>query len=340
MFLKKISIIVPVYNMEKYLERCLESLIKQDFKENEYEIIIVNDGSIDNSKNIIKGYCENHTNIRLIEQKNAGVSIARNVGLKYAQSEYVWFVDSDDWIAANCLRSLVAVLDENNLDMFCVGPSIPYKDNFKDDYDKEKSLSKIFSGRNWLLDGGYPIGIWSYIYKKSFLDEYDLKNKNGVYCQDEEFTPRAIYYATRIMLLNNFSVYSYFIREGSITMSISEKHVFDKLEIAASLKSFSELQVDISDIGVQNFFLKKSYHLFMSGLNSMLKLVDNHDMYLEYINRAKRHELYPVKYSGDDIKERLLIVIINMAPYYYFNLKKCLKVILLDNKSVTSAGII
>ena len=102
--MKKLSIIIPVYNVENYVGKCLESCLNQDIPKNEYEIIVVNDGTKDNSVQVIEKYITPENNIRLIHRKNGGLSAARNTGLKEAKGEYVWFVDSDDWIENNVLN--------------------------------------------------------------------------------------------------------------------------------------------------------------------------------------------------------------------------------------------
>lgn len=99
----KLSIIIPIYNVEKYLRVCLDSCLKQDVPKSSYEIITVNDGSPDSCDKIIEEYYTKFPNIRVITQKNSGLSVARNNGLNIARGEYVWFVDSDDYITTNCL---------------------------------------------------------------------------------------------------------------------------------------------------------------------------------------------------------------------------------------------
>lgn len=97
-----LSIIVSVYNAEKYLETCLESLLNQDIDKSMYEIICVNDGSTDGSFAILKEYEKQYDNVVLIDKENEGVSIARNIGLEKARGDYVWFIDADDWVARQC----------------------------------------------------------------------------------------------------------------------------------------------------------------------------------------------------------------------------------------------
>ena len=112
----KLSIIVPVYNVEKYLDECLMSLTKQNFIKGEHEIICVNDGSTDESEKILDRYCQNYDYFVKVNKENGGVSTARNLGLSLAQGEYLVFVDSDDMVAENAFIPLVEICDKENLD--------------------------------------------------------------------------------------------------------------------------------------------------------------------------------------------------------------------------------
>lgn len=116
-----LSFIVPVYNVEQYLDECLRSLVNQDIPPDDYEIICINDGSTDGSLKTLQSYAQRHQNIRVIDKVNEGVSVARNVGLDKARGEYIWMVDSDDFIAANCLGSIKARIIENHLERLKIG---------------------------------------------------------------------------------------------------------------------------------------------------------------------------------------------------------------------------
>ncbi len=114
----KLSIIIPIYNVEKFLPACLDSLYQQDLAESDYEIVCVIDGATDGSREVVEEYAKKHTNILLVEQENRGVSAARNNGLRRASGEYVWFVDGDDMIAPNCIGRICAELDKYQADIF------------------------------------------------------------------------------------------------------------------------------------------------------------------------------------------------------------------------------
>ncbi len=117
----RLSIILPVYNVAKFIPDCLDSLLCQDIPKSDYEIICVDDGSPDNSVEVIKSYQEKNDNIRLVSQENAGVSTARNNGIALAKGKYVWFVDPDDYIQANCLSAILSNLEKNDADLCEIG---------------------------------------------------------------------------------------------------------------------------------------------------------------------------------------------------------------------------
>lgn len=113
----KLSIILPVYNVENFIADCFDSLLNQDLDKSEYEIICVDDGSPDNSYKVIEEYQSRNENIRLIRQQNGGVSTARNNGLKEANGKYVWYIDPDDYILPNCLKKIISAMEEHDADV-------------------------------------------------------------------------------------------------------------------------------------------------------------------------------------------------------------------------------
>ena len=140
----KLSIILPVYNVEKFLPACLDSIYNQDIAEDEFEIIAVIDGSPDNSKAVLFDYSKAHKNIKVIEQENSGVSVARNNGLIHATGKYVWFIDPDDLIVKNCFKKIYESLEEYNADVF----ELDY-DTCEEDYIYEgKQMAFNIDGEN------------------------------------------------------------------------------------------------------------------------------------------------------------------------------------------------
>ena len=143
----KLSIIIPVYNIEKYIGRCIESCLKQDIPINEYELLIIDDGSQDDSMTIVRQYAHQYCNIRYIEQTNAGPSVARNRGILEAKGEYLWFIDGDDDIQENTLKRLSETAISKAVDILGFDINVIEKDKITITYphhaDKDKSHADV-----------------------------------------------------------------------------------------------------------------------------------------------------------------------------------------------------
>lgn len=316
-----ISFIVPVYNTKDYVLRCLKSLLNQDIRKEDYEVLVIIDGSPDDSFEIVSKFAENYNNIRIIQQENKGLSETRNIGLKNINSEYVWFIDSDDWITEFCLSELIHIMSENKLDMFGIAPSIPYQSDFKKIFNKKESLSKILTGKDRLLSGDYVIGVWSYIFRLQFLLKNNLWFMKGVYFEDEEFIPRALFYAQKVMMLTHFSVYSYFIRENSITKTYSEKTIYDKLLVAKSLYNFSNKSDVRLDKKLSVIFYRKAVNIVLAGINE-IKANKAGIKYLNaYLKQAKNAEMYPFDSKNTKWKTKILLEAWNHFPTLCYKIK-------------------
>lgn len=227
-----------MYNVEKFLPKCVLSCENQDISKNEYEIVCVNDGSPDNSLQIAETLALQYPNIKVISQPNGGLSAARNTGLINAKGEYVWFVDSDDWIEENCLGRIVSKLS-NNLDVL----QLQYRHVWLEPYSiKEFNpilVKGVKSGIEVTLEGGLPAPAPFCIYRRFFLLDNDLKFIPGIYHEDSEFKPRVVYLAEKITSDNVVS-YNYFQRQrGSIMSSFSVKRANDVLFVNCNLYKFS-----------------------------------------------------------------------------------------------------
>lgn len=211
----KVSVIVPVYNVEKYLDKCLNSLVNQTLKD--IEIIVINDGSTDNSEKIIKKYQKKHKNIKYIKKNNGGVSEARNVGLEQATGEYIGFLDSDDWLEENMYEKLYNKAKKEDFDIVaCDTQAIfPTKktyisSNIKNDYVKNTEL---------MIDA-YAV-IWNKIYKKEIIKDIKFK-KDMNFCEDVEFLYMVYSKVKKIGVLKE-PLHNYLQREGSLTYVYDEK---------------------------------------------------------------------------------------------------------------------
>lgn len=227
-----------MYNVEEFITKCILSCENQDISKNEYEIVCVNDGSSDNSLHIAETLALQYPNIKVISQPNGGLSAARNTGLINAKGEYVWFVDSDDWIEDNCLGRIVSKLS-NKLDVL----QLQYRHVWLEPYAiKEFNpilIKGVQSGIEVTIEGGLPAPVPFCIYRRIFLLGNDLKFVPGIYHEDSEFKPRVVYLAKKITS-DDFVSYNYFQRQrGSIMSSFSVKRAIDVLFVNSNLYKFS-----------------------------------------------------------------------------------------------------
>lgn len=234
-----LSIIIPVYNVQSYVEKCIRSCADQNFTD--FELVIVNDGSTDSSADIVKQVAKDYKNIKVIHQANQGLSAARNAGLKAARGEYIWFVDSDDWIEQNCLERICNKL-KDDLDILHLQFRYVYNDPNLN-YDGNKTvIDGVKSGKEVTLYGGLPAPVPFSIYRLDFLKDNKIEFTRGIYHEDSEFKPRATYLAQRIASDSEVS-YNYLQRtSGSITSKFRLKNGLDILYVMNSLMDFADSQ--------------------------------------------------------------------------------------------------
>lgn len=209
-----VSVIVPVYNVEKYLSRCLDSLINQTLED--IEIICVNDGSKDSSPKILEEYAKKDKRIIVLNQENAGLSVARNNGMDNANGEYIGFVDSDDWVDLDFFEKLYTSAVKNSADVAAA--------DFVREHPTKKKIRLGFSAEQvyekpedkYLICKTYREGcVWNKIYKTEFLKSINLKFVPGMYYEDRDFTARSLYFSKRLVTVPN-TYYRYFVNPKSI----------------------------------------------------------------------------------------------------------------------------
>lgn len=256
-----LSIIIPVYKTERYIRKCLDSCIQQNVSE--YEIIIVDDGSPDNSLSIAKEYASSYNNIKIISQSNAGLSAARNAGLNCACGNYVWFVDSDDWIEDNCLRRIYSLL-KSGVDIL----QLQYRKVYEIDNSNLEIpfyvINGIQNGKEIIRLGGLPAPAQFSIYKTEFLRNKGLKFYEGILHEDSEFKPRVTYLANSIASDTDVS-YNYLQREtGSITSSYKLKNATSTIIAMNGILRFVE------EYNVEKELRCCFYRMIGMNMNSLL----------------------------------------------------------------------
>lgn len=215
-----VSVIVPCYNVEKYIKKGIESLINQTLKD--IEIIVINDGSKDNTLKILKNYQKNDKRIKIIDKKNEGVSIARNAGLKQAKGKYICFMDSDDWVEKDYLEQMYNKISKNNYDIVACDTYAIYpnkkmyiKSNINDNQDEKK-----------LMIDAYAV-IWNKMYKKEIISDIYFE-KNISFCEDVLFLYEVYSKVKKVGSINE-PLYNYLQRENSLTYTYNEK-IYDLIK--------------------------------------------------------------------------------------------------------------
>lgn len=234
----KLSIIIPVYNVEKYIKRCLDSVFDQNISSSVFEVIVVNDGTQDNSMSIVNDFVKKYDNIVIVEQENKGLSVARNVGLEIAVGDYVWFIDSDDYIAPNSLNFILGVIDKVHASVY----SIVHRRVYEKDGVLSSEIMKVEEGmvsmdkftKMELCCSCVPF----YVFNRDFFIENKLFFHEGVFHEDLEFLAK-LKVCCNYIYICPFICYYYLIREtGSISTSFNIKRCYDSLLIADELTEY------------------------------------------------------------------------------------------------------
>ena len=301
----KLSIIVPIYNVAPYLKKCVDSLLQQDIYD--YEIILVDDGSTDDSGAIADELTTHPqplpkrkgVSMKVIHQENAGLSVARNTGIAVAQGEYIMFVDSDDYLQPNVLKTLMEQIERDNLDVLRFryqnvkesGETFIPHEGMKMDYNDYSCIPT--DGLSFLTE---RMGIQCYAvqfvlhHKIALQEQFTL----GIYFEDTDWTPRMLLRAERVAS-TELVVYNYLWREGSITLSQKDiqkqrKQLHDKMDLLRKLNDWgnqvadqrwfdgmiSGLMVNIVGIIASTFYAERKEYLRLIKAMHLLPLSTYH----------------------------------------------------------------
>ena len=295
----KISIISPVYNAENYLDDCIKSILNQDFRD--FEVLFVNDGSPDNSLEILKEYAKQDKRIKVFSKENEGQGVARNFVLPYAKGDYVLYLDPDDWLEEGALRKIYNKFQEDDYDVIFfnaynyfqdTGKKNPYMfidcfyNRFKDGVFNASSANNILFETN---------GLCFKAYKRSFLVENNIRYSPTKYIEDSEFFIKAVLYAKKMSCLNEFIIN--YRRHNASSNSTTHKN------IEVIRKTFYICENILSDYfskngtnaGLLNSFLKNRVQQLIHHFNKVNKSHKREYFYMmkrifEYVNKKYGNE--------------------------------------------------
>lgn len=314
----KLSVIVPIYGVAKYLCKCIDSLLSQDIMD--YEIILVDDGSPDDCPQICDEYVVQYPNIiKVIHQSNAGLSVARNAGLAIAQGDYIMYVDSDDYLQPNVLGALMEQVERERLDVLRFNYQnvneqyevfLPFKDAKRDvDYSEDVVDGETFLNKRL---GPACYAVMFVVRREIVLQEQFTPN---IYFEDTDWTPRMLINAQRVAS-TPMVVYNYLWRQGSITLPTEakkrEKVLRDKMSLLYGFKEQMQLVQDpVWFVGMTSFNT-------MTILNMLAALpTSKRKPYLQELKSLGVFPLYTQKEKG---LKRLKIQIANFSPTLYCRL--------------------
>lgn len=284
----KISVIVPIYNVEAYIEKCLTSIKIQTFKD--FECICIDDRGDDNSIALAQKIADSDSRFKIIaHEKNRGLSAARNTGIDNAKGEYIVCVDSDDWIDDVLLENVINVFEKYDVD------SVWY--NARKIIEKNNTFSTIFNSKIFESEEGFleitpkninnfPDFAWNKAYKKESLDKYDLRYCEGIFFEDSEFYIKAFTNFSRIFYIRK-PMYNYRQRENSIISSkekrnVKNEHLFltieknyDYLIKTGKFREWKEVLLEI--------FTKRIWSILIKGEhNNIVRIADRTLDYIDF----------------------------------------------------------
>jgi len=303
----KLSIVVPIYNVEKYLDKCIKSLLDQDFKN--YEILLINDGSTDNSEELCLKYASKYKKkIKYFYKENGGLSSARNYGLERAVGEYVFFVDSDDYIVPNCLSKIIRKVDGKDILVF----------NYYNIYDDKKEVYETFDVNIKSPVNKYLISSPSAcnkIFKISLFKENNITFPDKLFYEDLATVPALCCFTNKIVY-DKAAYYCYLQRSGSIMHQKKyDSRVENIFKVLETLES--RLSKDFKEKHHQEIEYIYIWHLLRNASLRFLDF-DKKDMLLKVNNiiKAKFPKWNKNKYYMNyDIKRKIMCTLIMTKQY-------------------------
>lgn len=327
-----VSFIVPVYNVEKYLSDCLITIINQTNVSK--EIILVNDGSTDNSLKICKNFTNKYDFIKIIDKKNGGLSSARNEGLKHAKGEYIYFIDSDDILIGNHTYDMYKICKKNNLDIIRAEYCLCTEDN--QIVDKKilthSYINKVLNGIQFLEAeskyNSYEVTAWSGMFKTDYLIKNKIFFRENVTHEDHEYFLKCLLTNKNNRVLKiNTQTYGYRVRPGSITKTPSLKNIRDILYNINNMDVFID-NLNLSK-GQKSIAYKTVSALFYQLTSVYCRLLEEDKLIASTLIPTDRKFRNKVILYSFNIHQKLKIILFlyarNLMDFIYIKKQKILK---------------
>lgn len=316
----KLSIVVPVYNAEKFVQTPLTSLLdKQDIDASEYEIVCVDDGSTDNSLAVLDSYKKEYENVRVITQGNKGLGGARNTGIENSKGKYILFVDADDYICDNSLNQLFDKAENGDLEILefgAQGVSLEREVKYTSTLKKE---SQVLTGEEYISKILYMDSACNKLYRRSLLEDNNLRFLERVYIEDIEFNTRAVFCANRVQAIPTI-IGQFVLTEGSITRSTDHKKQLkmmnDMLEVIGIMKKYILENVSKESSAFLNLNKRLSF-LSTSLLYRSFREAQSLNVQKEILQKLNEIQLYPINYKTNNTSKDIFRFLVNIKPAYF-----------------------
>ena len=317
----QLSIIIPVYNVEKYIAKCIKSIIEQTSDIKYFEVIFVIDGSKDESENILRNMISQtcFSNVIILKKENGGLSSARNWGIKHSKGDYIWFVDSDDWIETNSVQYLLSIIEKYHPDIIAQTHYFQECNNTKHKirYNKEGFISgPEFCGKD------HSTAAQFYVIRRSFWENNDFYFREGMLHEDGELTPRLLYTAKSVYVSIK-PIYHILVREGSITHTVNPKRCYDYMIVLDTLSEFYNKRV--ASCYKYSFAHLMSDHII--GIMNLALQVDNKTQYDVNTYLIKNKSFISILLKSKKISLILFAIILSFFPKKTLRIYKILKTI-------------
>lgn len=299
------------------MEKCLGTLLDQDIPQDEYEIILVNDGSPDDSVDIAHRYAVEHSNVKVVSYEvNRGLAGARQAGTDVAQGQYLCYVDPDDYIKRNSFASFLQKMEEENLDMlrfdYCMVNEAGETLTKPQDARIIDYTPGIIDGITFLTERlGYGCFVWAYIYRTSLIKDSGVRFCQGDYFDDTAWLPQIIRRAKRVDSTPEVR-YFYYQRTDSLVNTASQETMVRKLDAELVVVDRLNEQMKTAEPSVLSWYRGMNSKLAYSVLSTAA--VDVPDHYKAYMKSLKALDVFPLKCPNASRFQKVKIAILNIAP--------------------------
>lgn len=313
-----LSYIVPAYNVAGYLERCIKSIYSQELPSLSFEVIIVNDGSTDNTAEVANQLLTSgaYANLQVVTQSNMGLSEARNTGIRNARGDYFWCIDSDDWLQSGLVPSILSDIERYKPDLFFVELQMINPDNNQSRRECHQDIEKykLFDGKDAILLGYKPCSACSVIMRRSFINRNGLKFYRGLYHEDVEFMYRAVALSDKV-LFSDLAPYMYEVHSNTISTAPQESKVIKRLaDNAIIADSFIKFSGTLASEDLQKRFIQQARSISMGTFFQLYRESEHKSSAIRNAVVAKFRELglYPLIPPTPSIRHRMLVVFLNL----------------------------